>query len=141
KIRGSSSGGSITTRMTILANTSIPAHGHFLATNTGYSGPVPGDQTYASGIANDGGVALTLPDDSVVDQVGLSAGSAFREGMHLAPLPSAANQSYERRPGNSGGSTQDTTDNFSDFQLITPSDPQNLNADPTPGPSPTPSPT
>ena len=78
-----------------------------------------GDQTYSSGIANDGGIALTLADDSVVDQVGLSAGSAFKEGMHLAPLPSDANQSYERRPGGFNGSTQDTNDNFT-TSVITP---------------------
>ena len=80
-----------------------------------------------------------MPDDSIVDQVGLSSGSAFKEGMHLAPLPADANQSYERKPGGASGSTQDTGDNFSDFQLIT-SDPQNLSSSPTPGLSPSPSP-
>ena len=120
----------------------IPARGHLLVTNSGgYSGSILGDQTFASGIANDGGIALTLPDDTVVDQVGMSPGSAFREGMHLAPLPSNANQSYERKPGGLSGNGQDTTDNFNDFQLISPSDPQNVNSNPTPGPSPTPSPT
>jgi len=141
KLRGSSSSGSITTRLTVSAGTLIPRRGHFLATNSGgYSGIVTADQTYASGITNDGGLALTLPDDSVVDQVGLSPGSSYKEGMHLAPLPSDANQSYERKPGGSEGSTQDTNDNFSDFQLLTPSDPQNMNSGPTPGPSPIPSP-
>jgi uncharacterized protein (TIGR03437 family) len=141
KIRGSSSSGSITTRLTITGGTTLPARGHFLAANSSYSGSVVGDQTYTSGIANDGGIALTLPDDSVVDQVALSAGSAFREGMHLAPLPSDANQSYERKPGGFSGSTRDTNDNFTDFQLLSPSDPQNLSSNPTPGPSPTPQPT
>ena len=95
---------------------------------------------YSSGIANDGGIALTLQGDVVVDQVGMSPGSAFSEGMHLAPLPANVNQSYERKPGGSNGSSQDTTDNFNDFQLISPSDPQNVNSNPTPGPSPIPSP-
>ncbi|CAN5844072.1 hypothetical protein BH18ACI4_BH18ACI4_26020 [soil metagenome] len=145
KIRGSSNSGSISTRLAIAMGTIVPARGHFLATNSGYSGTVAGDQTYTSGIANDGGLALTLPDDSVVDQVGLSAGSAFKEGIHIAPLPGDANQSHERRPGGFSGSTQDTNDNFTDFQLLTPSDPQNLNANPTPGPpmpgqNPSPSP-
>ncbi|PYS74292.1 MAG: hypothetical protein DMF69_02180 [Acidobacteria bacterium] len=59
--------------------------------------------------------------------------------MHLAPLPSDANQSYERKPGGLSGSTQDTQDNFQDFHLLTPSDPQNIQGN-TPEPTPTPSP-
>lgn len=139
KIRGSSSGGSISTRLTVGSATILQPRAHFLATNSGYSGTVVGDQIYSSGFANDGGVALTLPNDVLVDQVGFSSGSAFKEGIHLAPLPSDANQSYERRPGGALGSTLDTGDNFSDFVLISPGDPQNRNSSPTPGPSPTPS--
>ncbi|MCM3902461.1 MAG: lamin tail domain-containing protein [Pyrinomonadaceae bacterium] len=142
KIKGSSNAGTVSTRLSISAGAVIPARGHLLVTNSGgYSGSVLGDQRFTSGIANDGGIALTLPNDTVVDQVGMSSGSAFREGMHLAPLPSNANQSYERKPGGLNGSSQDTTDNFNDFQLLSPSDPQNLSANPTPGPSPTPGPT
>src|SRR5207247_4517603 len=49
KIRSSSSGGAVTTRVTIAASTTIPARGHFLATaTTGYSGTVVGDQTYSA---------------------------------------------------------------------------------------------
>lgn len=142
KIRGSSATGTITNRMTIATGVIIPARGHFLAVNSvGYTGVVSGDQPYTSGISNDGGIALTLPDDSIVDQVGMAPASAFREGMHLAPLVSDANQSYERKPGGPNGSTQDTNDNFDDFLLTTPSDPQNLNSAPTPGQTPGPSPT
>jgi hypothetical protein len=75
KIRGSSSTATITTRLTINASATIPAHGHFLAVNSsGYSGSVSGDQTFTSGLANDGGIALTMADDTIIDQVGLSAG-------------------------------------------------------------------
>lgn len=141
KIRGSSNNGAVATRLTISAGASIPGRGHFLATNSsGYSGAVAGDQSYTSGLANDGGLALAMPDDTIVDQVGLSPGSAFREGVHLVPLASDANQSYERRPGGAIGSTQDTDDNLADFQLLTPSDPQNTSSSPAPGPSPLPSP-
>jgi uncharacterized protein (TIGR03437 family) len=141
KIRSSSNTGVVTSRLSINSSTVIGGHSHFLAINsTDYSGAVSGDQSYTSGMANDGGLALTLPDDTIVDQVGFSSGSAFREGMHLAPLPSDANQSYERKPGGGIGSTKDTQDNFSDFQLLTPSDPQNSQSPPTPGPSPQPSP-
>jgi len=141
KIRGSSNNGTVTTRLTIVANTVISARGHFLAINSSaYSGTVNGDQSFTSGFANDGGIALTIADDNVIDQVGLSPGSAFKEGMHLAPLPSDANQSYERKPGGAAGSGQDTNDNFTDFQLLTPSDPQNTHSASTPGPTPSPAP-
>jgi uncharacterized protein (TIGR03437 family) len=142
KIRGSSGSGSITTRLTINATTIIPARGHFLAINSsGYSGNIAGDQSFTSGIANDGGIALTLADDSVIDQVGMSSGSAFREGVMLPALPVDSNQSYERKPGGLAGSTQDTQDNSQDFQIVSPSDPQNVLSNPTPGALPSPSPT
>ena len=140
KIRGSSSTGGITTRLTVSANTVIPPRGHFLAINSsGYSGNIAGDQSFTSGFANDGGVALTTSDNTIIDQVGLSNGSAFKEGNHLTPLTTDANQSYERKPGGPEGSTQDTQDNAADFNLVT-SDPQNLLSNPTPDASPSPSP-
>ena len=140
KIRASNNSGTVSTRLTITAGASIPARSHFLATNSGYSGAIAGDQSYSSGITNDGGVAITLPDDTVVDQIGLSTGSAFNEGTHLVPLTTDADQSYERKPGGSSGNGEDTNDNFSDFRLIIPSSPQNLSSIPTPGPIPSPSP-
>jgi uncharacterized protein (TIGR03437 family) len=144
KIRGSSASGTISTRITINPNTFIPARGHFLATNSnGYSGSITGDQSFTSGFANDGGLALTTSDDTVIDQVGMSSSSAYREGASLLPLSADSNQSYERKPGGFAGSTQDTLNNSVDFQLLSPSEPQNLLSNPTPGatPSPSPSPT
>jgi len=141
KIRGSSNGATVTTRLTVAAGTVVPARGHFLAAASTYSGSVSADQSYSSGISNDGGIAVTRPDDNVVDQVGLSSGSAFREGTQIAPLSADINQSYERRPGGSAGSTQDSQNNSDDFQLVSPSEPQNTHSTPTPGSSPTPTPT
>jgi uncharacterized repeat protein (TIGR01451 family) len=144
KIKGSNSSGAVTTRLTITSATSIPARGHFLATNSsssGYSGSVAGNQTYTSGITDDGGIAITDPSDAISDQVGMSTGSTFKEGTVLTPLTTNTNQSYERKPGGSLGSTQDTNNNANDFALINPSDPQNLSSPPTPVPSPTPTPT
>ena len=143
KLRGSSSSGTMTTRMTIATGTILRAGSHFLAVNSsGYSGTVSADQSYTSGFANDGGIAITRADDVPVDQVGMSAGSAFREGIHLAPLPSDSNQSYERKSDGSIVNGLDTQNNFSDFQLLTPSNPQNMRfGEPTPTPSPTPTPT
>ena len=68
KLRGSSSSGTITTRMTITSGTVLLPGSHFLATNSGgYSGTVGADQSYGSGFANDGGIAITRADDSLVD--------------------------------------------------------------------------
>src|SRR5262245_5424469 len=129
KIRGSNSTGTIGDRATITAGTIIQPGCHYLLTNaaaSGYSGTVPGNQTYATGITDDGGIALTLPDNTIIDQVGMSAGSAFKEGTPLANLGSTnLNRGYERKPGGTAGSGTDTDDNSLDFQLITPSDPQN----------------
>jgi hypothetical protein len=131
KVRGSSNAGAIGTRATILAGTVINPGCRYLLTNSasgGYGGGVPGDQTYSIGISDDGGVGITLPDDTVVDQVGMSAGSAFKEGTPLAPLTLNADQGYERAPGGSLGNSTDTDDNNADFALVAPSKPQNAAA-------------
>lgn len=130
KIRGSNNAGTISDRATITAGTILGAGCHYLLTNSsasGYSGAVPGNQTYTTGVTDDGGIALTLADNTIVDQVGMSAGSAFGEGTRLASLgASNLDRGYERKLGGLSGSSQDTDDNTADFQLITPSDPQNL---------------
>ena len=138
KINGSNNAAGVSTRLTITAGTIIPAHGHFLATNNSlsggpYSGAVPGNQTYATGITDDGGIALIDVANNIIDQVGMSTGSAYKEGTVLTSLgTSNLNRGYERKPGGANGSTQDTDNNATDFQLITPSDPQNLSSAPTP---------
>src|SRR3954468_10481517 len=128
-IRGSNNAGTVSTRVTIATGRMLDAGCHFLVTNStagAYSGGVAGDQTYSTGVTDDGGVAVTLPDQTtVVDAVGLSTGSAFKEGTPLASLGATnANRSYERKPGGLAGSGTDTDDNSLDFQLIGPSDPQ-----------------
>ena len=132
KVRGSNNAGTVSTRVTINSGVLLGAGCHYLVTNSStsggpYSGSVAGNQTYATGITDDGGIALTLPDDTVVDQVGLSTGSAFKEGTPLASLGSSnLNRGYERKPGGAGGSGQDTDNNSADFSLVTPNDPQNF---------------
>ena len=131
KIKGSSNAGAIGTRATVPTGTMLGPGCHFLLTNSSlsggpFSGTPSGDQTYASGIADDGGVALTLPDDSIVDQVGMGAGSAFKEGTTLAPLTTNTDRGYERKPGGIAGSGADSDNNGNDFALLAPSDPQNL---------------
>jgi hypothetical protein len=137
KINGSNNAGTTSTRATVPTSTTLPARRHYLFTNSGaagYSGTVPGNTTYPTGITDDGGVALLKPDNTIVDQVGLSSGSAYKEGTTLASLGATnLNHSYQRKPGGVNGSGVDTNDNASDFQLIAPSDPENLNSAPTPG--------
>src|ERR1044071_7367400 len=56
KINASNGSGTISTRVTVTAGTTIPARGHFLAVNNaagGYSGSVTGNQTYGTGFTDD----------------------------------------------------------------------------------------
>lgn len=127
KIKASNNTGTVTTRVTIGANTVLPPRWHYLVTNanvSGYSGTVAGNQTYTTGINDDGGIALMTASDLMVDQVGMSIGSAFIESRALSPLTSNSDRSYERKPEWLIGNSQDTNDNRSDFQIRTPSDPQ-----------------
>lgn len=135
RINGSNNAGGTTTRLTVITGTILPAYGHFLATNsTGYSGGTTADQSYGVGITDDGGIGLLDQNGVIIDQVGMSAGSAYGEGTRLGILGGNQNRSYERKPGGSSGSGQDTDNNSSDFQVATPSDPQNLNSPPVPPP-------
>ncbi len=135
-LRGSNSAGTVTTRATIPAGTMIPGRGHYLFTNSaagGYSGSVPGNQTYSTGITDDGGIAITTSAFVVLDSVGMSSGSAYQEGATLAPqTPATANRSYERKLGGVEGSQIDTDNNANDFYLRMSPDPQNLSGPITP---------
>jgi uncharacterized protein len=129
KIKGSNSAGTLGVRVTIASNTALKAGCYFLATNSStsggpYSGTVAGDQTYATGITDDGGIAITKADDTIVDQVGLSAGSAFKEGTFLPSLGSSnLNRGYERRAGTTA-TYLDDGNNGADFAVRSPSNPQ-----------------
>lgn len=98
---------------------------YFLLTNSNstpvagpYSGPVPGDQTYTSRLLGaGGGVALIMRQGTqgiIIDQAGTSPTTTFLEGTAL-PTQTSANWTYERKPGGSEGSYQDTDDNANDF--------------------------
>ena len=131
KIRASNSAGSVSDRITIPAATTLLSGRHYLVANsTGYVGPVAANQTYATGIADDGGIAITGSNGAtIIDSVGMSSGSAFKEGTPLAPLTNNVNQSYERKPGGASGNGTDTNNNASDFFLNAgSSNPQNLDS-------------
>jgi hypothetical protein len=120
----------ITTLLTINRGTVLQPGQHFLAANAsngGYSGSVTPDQTYITDIGDNFGIALTLPDGTIVDQVGMSSDAAFKEGIPLAPFAvTLADRSYERKLGGAQGSCVDTNNNAVDFQTIGPSLPQDL---------------
>ncbi|MBI3537261.1 MAG: LysM peptidoglycan-binding domain-containing protein [Chloroflexi bacterium] len=125
-VKSSSSSGVTDTRVTINTTVLLASGKRYLLTNTnpdgGYSGPTNGDQTYTVGIADDGGIALTMPDGTtIVDQVGMSAGSAYKENSPLAILSVNEDRSYSRR----NNACTDSDNNANDFQSTAPSSPQN----------------
>ncbi len=133
KLNGSNNGNSVSTRATVPAGKSIPAHGHYLFAHTQYSGSVAPDQPrYTTGISNDGGVAIVDASNNIVDRVGFGASATYREGTHLPALVSADMVCYERLPGSGHGSPIDTNNNVVDFFKNTACDPQNSASEPTP---------
>jgi hypothetical protein len=117
------------TRATIPANTIINPGCYYLVTNSlssGFTGGVAPNLTFTTGFADDGGVALTTSSPSVIiDQVGHgTVPTAYGEGQRLPMLNTNVNRSMERRPGGALGHV-DTNDNFTDFGLLMPANPQN----------------
>ena len=130
KIRASNNAGTVSDRVTIPPGTTLGSGCHYLLANSssgGYSGSVTPNQTYGTGIADDGGIAITRSSGtSIIDAVGVSNGSAYKEGTPLAPLSANVNQSYERKPGGAFGNGTDTNNNAADFILnAASSNPQN----------------
>src|SRR6185295_19409478 len=87
-LRASNSGGTASIRATVPAGTTLPARSHYLFVNAAAGAPnlALANQTYGTGITDDGGIALALPDTTIVDQAGMSTGSAYKEGTTLAPM-------------------------------------------------------
>lgn len=128
-LRGSNNAGTISVRATVPASTTLSPGGHYLFTNSstnGYSlanyggtGAATGDTTYTTGIADDGGLAIFAADGTtILDQVGMSAGSAFKEGTPLTPLVADAVSDYSYVRKLNTGLPQDTNNNADDFVLI-----------------------
>lgn len=142
-ISGSNNVGNVSTRATLPASTSLPPGQYYLIANTstnGYSGTVTPNLTYSTGITNDGGIALSN-GTTIVDQVGMSSGSAYGEGTRLGTFTSTTG-SYERLTGGADGNCLDDNNNVTDFNLIPSSNPQNLSTPPLspvcgPAPAPT----
>jgi uncharacterized protein (TIGR03437 family) len=129
KIRASNGSGTISDRVTITGGTMLGSGCHYLVANSssnGYSGAVTPNQSYGTGITDDGGIAITGSNGTrIIDAAGMSSGSAYKEGATLAPLAGTADQSYERKPGGTFGNGVDSNDNAADYVLTTPGNPQN----------------
>ncbi len=130
KIRASNNSGNTSDRIAIPSGRFLGPGCHYLVANnssSGYSGSSPPDQAYLTGLSDDGGVAITGSNGTrIIDAVGMSNGSSYREGSSLAPLTSNADRSYERRPGGAYGNGIDSDNNAANFLLsATGSNPQN----------------
>jgi len=124
-VRRSNATGFNATQTTFAAGTVIGPGCFLLVTNSGgYTGSVTPDATYGVGIADDGGIGVQMADGTLVDAVGMSATSFYREGTTLPALGDNVDQGRERLPGGAAGHL-DTDDNASDFAVLAPSNPQN----------------
>ena len=106
--------GSPSLRTTVPSNVVLEPGEHFLFVNSGaYSGAVPADATYSTGIADDGGVRISTAAQTKVDGVANQDASAdqCREGTGLSIPTSTSDNSFERKDGG----TRDTDDNAADF--------------------------
>lgn len=116
-------------RATITAGTNLLPGQYYLIANSsvnGYSGSIAPNQTYTTGVIDTGGIAIFDSSNVRIDSVGLNPTAIYIETTSLASLTTDVNQSYERNIGGSSDSCEDANDNSTDFQLISPSNPQNF---------------
>lgn len=128
KLNASNATGTTGTRLTLPSGTSIASGCYLLLANGasgGYSGSVTGDVKYSTGVTDDGGLALLDASGQVLDQVGLSAGSAYKAGNPLASLGSTnADKGYARKT-DAANLPLNTGDNQADFVVASPTTPHN----------------
>jgi uncharacterized protein len=126
KFNASNASGTTGTRLTLPSGASIASGCYLLLTNSassGYSGSVAGDLKYSTGVTDDGGLAILDASGQLVDQVGLSTGSAYKAGTPLATLGTTnADKGYARK-ADAAGLPRNTGDNQSDFDVVSPTVP------------------
>lgn len=88
-------------------------------TNDVYSGPAPGDATFTVNLTDDSGFAVFRADGTVVDAVGMSLGTLYKEGVALLSFGSPSLDRSYQRVGD------DSNNNVADFVMTTPSTPTN----------------
>jgi predicted extracellular nuclease len=128
--------GAVSERATVSAGVTLEAGQAYLFVNNaagGYSGTVPGDQTYGTGFTDFGGtnqpgIRILDATGATVDGVG-SPMSPCREGTGFTTPGTNGDQSFERV-----GGTTDTDNNVPDFTGPKPGSPQNrASTEPPPG--------
>lgn len=133
RLQGCNSAGTVGTRATVPQGTTLAAGQRYLFTNTassGYSGTVPGDATYNTGVTDTGGVRIADASGAIVDQAGSSGSNPCKEGEGLSLPTSNGPGSFERRGTPAG--RQDTDDNAADFERRETANPQNSGEAPEP---------
>lgn len=126
KFNASNASGTTGTRLSLPSGTSIAAGCYLLLANSasgGYSGSVAADLKYSTGVTDDGGLALLDGSGQLVDQVGLSSGSAYHAGTPLASLGTTNADKGYRRKTDAAGLPQNSGDNQGDFEAVTPTTP------------------
>lgn len=127
-LRGSNNAATVSVRSTVPAATApLPPGGHYLFVNDQATGTneysltayAAGNAIFTTGVTDDGGVAIFAADGTtIVDQVGMSAGSAYKEGTTLAPMVADAVSDYSYVRRMVSGVPQDTNNNAVDFVLV-----------------------
>ncbi len=107
----------------------VPAGGYYLITNSSYDGSVPGDLVYDPATcscamsATGGGLAIRFGAANsgvIIDSMGYgTATNAFIESAVTTAPPASSGQGRKMQ------ACQDTDNNSSDFQVVTPSAPSN----------------
>jgi Lamin Tail Domain/Collagen triple helix repeat (20 copies) len=123
----SAAGTSDTLLGTLPAGTVLAAGAHYLLGGAGYAGPVPADQSFATGMAaTAGGVGVRNADGTLFDSVGYGATAAngLVEGQSATapPTTSSPGSSIGRMPDGA-----DTDDNSVDFAVSATPTPRGVN--------------
>ncbi|QNK00431.1 lamin tail domain-containing protein [Dyella telluris] len=127
KFNASNASGTTGTRLTLPSGTSIASGCFLLLTNGasgGYSGNVAGDVKYSTGVTDDGGLAILDANGQLIDQVGLSSGSAYKAGTPLASLGGTNADKGYARSTDASGLPVNTGNNQADFVVASPTAPR-----------------
>lgn len=127
RMLGCNSTGSIVTRVVIGDEVQEPplqpGESFLMVNRNAYNGPVLGDDSYSTGITDDGGVRLQNAVSSIIDQVGFSATTPCLETAPTANDAANADNSVTR--SEVAGLTVDSDVNAADFTAEQPSTPEN----------------
>ncbi|CAN5709428.1 hypothetical protein BH20ACT23_BH20ACT23_27230 [soil metagenome] len=123
-----SASGAPSNRAVVPGGTVLEADQHYLFTNSaagGYSGTVPGDQTYGTGISDNAGTRIVNASSAVIDAVASSSSVAATqclEGTGVSnPQGSGTVAAFQRLEDE----TEDTDNNAADFAGPSAGDPEN----------------